>query len=645
MRIVCGVIEKERGDREPVGGETTRIPTTGVALESHVERWFGTLLVRFVAALVLVVLGASLLALDSRCAMAQLPTSITPMGELLGRVSTDSLMLLVRELCGERPVRVGNRDTVISHRHDGSGQFNNELAGDYLEQQLRRYGLAVESRRVSMHHRNIIATQRGTTQSGKRYILCAHYDSVYPEVPGADDNASGTAAVLEAARILSRHSFSYSVEYALWDGEESGLIGSTAYARTARMAGDSILGVINLDMIAWDSNSDGRALVFATNERDMPLANMLRTVNDSFAVGLDLIVRQSGSPGSDDFSFAAQGYPSVLLIEDMADFNPNYHREGDKPDALKPIYFRRMAQLGVGALALLAEQQNLPLRPRLIEPADAAVAVDQPVLFRWEPVEGATDYELVLASDSAFTGILFNGTSVASLLERSSLAPNSRVYWKVRACNVEGCGHWSAPRSFLTQLASPELQHPLSGSSVPPEGARVVWTNVDGASRYHVQLSEWENFRVIERESLDVRDTSWMTGELEANSDFHCRVRAVGMHGPGPWSDVRAFSTTPVSAVSLLGAASPNTVHAPSPHPVCGKAVLSFTLERSEHARFALFDLVGRCRAVFAEGLHEAGHHEFAVDLSSFPTGGYAMLLLTPTARVMRLILLHSPEH
>lgn len=645
MRKTCGIVKRDRGERGPAGDETTILRASELAVESRGKSWLRMLTTRSFTALVPFALCVSLLAFDSRCAMAQLPTSITPIGEFLARVSTDSLMFRVRELCGERSVRVDNRDTLITHRHDGSGQFNNELAGDYLEQQLRRYGLAVESRRVSPHHRNIIATQRGTTQAGKRYILCAHYDSVYPEVPGADDNASGTAAVLEAARILSRHSFTFSVEYAFWDGEESGLAGSTAYARTARMAGDSILGVINLDMIAWDSNSDGRALVFATNERDVPLANTLRTVNDSFAVGLDLIVRPSGSPGSDDFSFVAQGYPAVLLIEDMADFNPNYHREGDKPDALKPIYFRRMAQQGVGALALLAEQQNLPLRPRLIEPADAAVAVEQPVLFRWEPVEGATDYELVLASDSAFTGILFNGTSVAPFLERSALPPNSRVFWRVRACHVEGCGHWSAPRSFLTQLASPVWQHPLPGGSVPPEGVRVVWTNVDGASRYHVQLSEWENFRVIERESVDVRDTSWMTGELEANSDFHCRVRAVGMHGPGPWSDVRAFSTTPVSAVSWLGATSPNAVHAPSPHPVCGKAVLSFTLERSDYVRFALFDLVGRCRAVFAEGFHEAGRHEFAVDLSSFPTGGYAMLLLTPTARVMRLILLHSSEH
>ena len=77
--------------------------------------------------------------------------------------------------------------------------------------------------------------------------------------PGADDNASGTAAVIEAARIFSQYDFPFTIIYALWDEEEQGLIGSEYYATQAANAGDSILGVINLDMIGYDGNGDGNA--------------------------------------------------------------------------------------------------------------------------------------------------------------------------------------------------------------------------------------------------------------------------------------------------------------------------------------------------------------------------------------------------
>ncbi len=87
------------------------------------------------------------------------------------------------------------------------------------------------------------------------YIACAHYDSTSENpgnaAPGADDNASGTAAVLEAARILSQYRFKHTLRFVTFAAEEQDLIGSCCYAAEARSAGTNIGGVINHDMVAF----------------------------------------------------------------------------------------------------------------------------------------------------------------------------------------------------------------------------------------------------------------------------------------------------------------------------------------------------------------------------------------------------------
>lgn len=82
--------------------------------------------------------------------------------------------------------------------------------------------------------------------------------------PGADDNASGTISAIEAARLLSGIDLPFTILFACWDEEELGLYGSKAYADTAYFRGDSIIGVLNFDMIAYDGNNDG-ALDINTN--------------------------------------------------------------------------------------------------------------------------------------------------------------------------------------------------------------------------------------------------------------------------------------------------------------------------------------------------------------------------------------------
>ena len=104
--------------------------------------------------------------------------------------------------------------------------------------------------------------------------------------------------------------------YALWDEEENGLIGSHYYAQQAYQSGQNILGVLNLEMLGWDSNDDG---LIDVHTRDIAnsteLANMLVFVNSEYQIGLDPAIYNPGSGSSDHGSFWQVGYGAICFGE------------------------------------------------------------------------------------------------------------------------------------------------------------------------------------------------------------------------------------------------------------------------------------------------------------------------------------------
>ena len=211
--------------------------------------------------------------------------------------------------------------------------------------------------------RNVYGVQTGTEYPNQKYIICAHYDDMPSGTvaPGADDNASGTAAVIEAARVLSNYSFPFTIIYALWDEEEQGLVGSEYYATQAQNAGDSILGVINLDMIAYDSNSDGNADVHNSSVANTSdIKDKMLEVNLLYGINLDLDVVPA-QPYSDHQSFLDHGFGAILLIEDDYDFNAYYHTTNDKLMYYNQPYYHKMARLSIGTLATFALNLDLKI--------------------------------------------------------------------------------------------------------------------------------------------------------------------------------------------------------------------------------------------------------------------------------------------
>lgn len=275
---------------------------------------------------------------------------------ILNEISIDSLMDQAEKISGEKEVIVnGNSDTIYSRHKTRPG---NELAFQYIIQEFERYGLISDSMIFSSTGKNALAIQTGSVYPDKYYILCGHYDDMpnLPVAPAADDDGSGTAAVLEAARVLSAYQFEYTIVYALWDEEEQGLVGSNAYSDAALLNGDSLMGVINMDAIAWDGNNDSAAMVHTRPVgSSLRLSDTVVSVNSQYGINLNLAVTNPGATYSDHASFWSNDFGAILIIEDWTfDPNPYYHTDQDVVAYFNVPYFERLSKLSIASLAALA---------------------------------------------------------------------------------------------------------------------------------------------------------------------------------------------------------------------------------------------------------------------------------------------------
>ena len=263
--------------------------------------------------------------------------------DVINAVNLDSLSQTLQEFTGEIATNIGGNAVTILNR----GQANNELAGAYLVEKFNAMdNLTVTTQAFNTSGLNVIATQLGTTNPNDIYIICAHYDSVANYC--ADDNASGTATVLEIARILSTQCLDNTLVYALWDEEEIGLKGADYYATQANNNGDNILGVLNIDMMGYDGDDDDD---FDIDVR--PIANSLAMKDDlvgllaTYNFNLNVNVVNPGTTASDHSRFWNQEFSAVLVGESWEnnDQTPYYHSSGDRFSTLDLPYFHELVKL------------------------------------------------------------------------------------------------------------------------------------------------------------------------------------------------------------------------------------------------------------------------------------------------------------
>lgn len=286
-----------------------------------------------------------------------LPAQSDMIGEIIDSVRIDSMLLFVEEMSGEVPVDVGAGPVTITSRHSDNAM--NAVAQQYYEQKLTSWGYTTTAQAFNATGRNVLVTKTGSLYPDEIVVLCAHYDALPAgmfNAPAADDDGSGCAAVLEAARILQNIPFERTIVFALWDQEEQGKIGSIYYANSMAGNDENIVGVVNMDAIAWDGNADKKARVHARPvANSMAIADTVFAVLDRYSIDIDLLLTTPGATYSDHASFWSAGYGAVLMIEEFTgDPNPFYHTLNDRVEHFDVPYFEKLAKLSIGSMAALA---------------------------------------------------------------------------------------------------------------------------------------------------------------------------------------------------------------------------------------------------------------------------------------------------
>ncbi len=252
-----------------------------------------------------------------------------------------------------------------------SNSTGNQVERTYLAAQLQGMGYQVTTQTFSMggvNSANLIARLSGKNPS-KYYVVSAHLDSTAARsgtndpAPGADDNGSGTAAVLETARVLKSigSQLTNSVEFVLFSGEEQGLYGSEYYASRITDPG-AVQGVFNMDMVGWNPASRGDCVQFGYLARNGGniLSDAAQNIDRTYGIQLKADSVLTNIMASDHGSFVRKGMKAILISEcvlmegGVGTVQPNYHSTRDKPDTLNYNQIEKTAKTVAGTIIDLA---------------------------------------------------------------------------------------------------------------------------------------------------------------------------------------------------------------------------------------------------------------------------------------------------
>ena len=179
---------------------------------------------------------------------------------------------------------------------------------------------------------NVVAVLPGAAHPERIIVIGGHYDSITSNVnncPGADDNASGTACVLECAEILSQYEFDCTIVLIAFSGEEQGLLGSEAYASEAAARGDDIIAMVAVDMIGYVAPQDLVDLDIIKNQSSTWLRDRVMNAGAIYVPELSRVDGWLTGGTSDHASFWRHGYDAVLFYEDSGSRSPHIHTVND----------------------------------------------------------------------------------------------------------------------------------------------------------------------------------------------------------------------------------------------------------------------------------------------------------------------------
>lgn len=555
------------------------------------------------------------------------------------------------------------------------------LAQNWIYDEFESFGLAVELHDFSMPggpaSDNVIATLTGTKYPDEYVVLGAHYDSYASgnNEPGADDNATGTAGILEIARILSQYEFDRSIIFATWSGEEYGLYGSAAWASQAANNGMNILGYFNIDMAGY---LQAGSYIHTDLIGPASASELKQFYKDVCAIYLpDFPVEPGALSGgdSDHTSFNNNGYQGIFPFEDSQNYSPYIHTSND----LIGPSVNNFEQHGVfvqATLASVVSMANMLPSPENL----AAIAGDGQVDLSWTGVDSVDHYNIyrnggptpfATAQDTFFVDTtVTNGTSytyyvtavfmntgeesgASNLVTVIPMPPialpffddfeTGAPYWTMEGSWGLRSGYYYSPNFSVTE--SP------TGSYQNSQDISLTLRSIDLTGAFSASLSFWCRYSIesgYDYTYLEIskNGTSWtqlasFTGTQNSWTQKSYNLSSF-LGEPNVIIRFRFFSDVyvtadgmhiddleiAVSGVGLNDSALPakNNIHI-HPNPATEITTISYVLPAPVHVKLSLADASGKLIRMLSESVQDEGVHQFDLNVSGLPAGMYQVIM------------------
>jgi hypothetical protein len=546
-------------------------------------------------------------------------------------------------------VIVNVSDTVIRAAIQGLGDLgtrywnnaNHDSVSRWVKAQFLTTGItdvALDSFQYSTTWQaNVVATIPGTVTPGAELIVGGHHDDMPSSgpAPGADDNASGTAAAMEMARVLKLVNYqpTYTMRFMGYAAEEAGLRGSASYAQRARTANRDIRVMQNYDMIAnrYQAPTDNSVYIvwYTTSEayRDLHAAMM------QLYTPLVPVATTSYRSGSDSYSFWQQNYRTVFCIE--RNFSPYYHTSNDRLQYLDMTYCANIVKSGLAMLL------TLDMMPPTVPGLEVRDCGDGSSLYaRWDSVQ-VPDWSRYKVYVGSAPGVYTSNSMVTTRWARlSGLTPGARYYVGVSIVDLAG------GEGIITELSGVPKVVPGNPVGVWVEnyadGALLTWRHnlemdLRGYNIYR-SIDSMSSFALLTTQPWS--DTLYIDTLGAAWPRFYYLTAVDSSGNESAPSDTVVLG--PVVSVGEEGGGRPFTfgLEQNYPNPFNPMTTVAFEVSGPGVVSLKVFDVLGREVATLVEEAKAAGRFDVVWDATRVASGVYfARLSAGGEVRTIRMML------
>lgn len=477
----------------------------------------------------------------------------------------------------------------------------------------------------STSQKNVVATIHGTLEPSAEIIVGGHLDSYSSntnQAPGADDNASGTAAAIEMARVLQLINYQprHTLRFIGFAAEEAGLIGSGVYAQKAHQQNRNIKVMMNYDMIGNRNQSQSdRDFYIVWYPGSEAFSNLHAVIAETYTT-LNPLLTTSYRSGSDSWSFYQQNYRAVFCIE--RDFSPYYHSPNDLIQYLDIPYTNEIIRAG---LAMLLTLDQLPPYLNKVEVRDRGNGTSLFVQWNASTVLDFSQYKISVGTTSGAYDTSFSTTNTSFTIQ--NLISGTQYFIGVSIVDLTGS------ESIIVEKNATPLVIPRAPSGISTEvsvgNILLKWNknsemDLRGYNLYRAQ-NPFSPFTILN--SFPIFDTLWSDSSFISGTYYYFATALDSSENESVHSDTVSATIVNVSATTeeQLGCSLSQNY----PNPFNPKTDFRFQIANFGFVTLKIYDVSGKVVATLVNKNVAAGTYSVTWDATEFPSGIYFYQLKT----------------